>query len=493
MEYRGARNIRQIGEALRVSHVLEGSVRRNAGRIHFNAQLIDTRTDTHVWAEEYDRDINDMFAIQSEVAQKVAQQLQAEIAPAQLVQIERKPTADLQAYEAYLRGVAHARAEYDLSESDKAEAIRNLREAVRLDPSFAEAWSWLARQLSLTYFRQHIRNPATLVAAREAARRAYELQPGSAEANLAKGYLLYYGEKNYDEATRWLQKARELAPSDAEIYGALGLISRRMGKWRESADHFQRAVELSPRDTRLLEGQGMTLNALRDYRALLKVSNTLLEIDPDNKWALSNKISVYQEIGDLKTAAKLLPQPIDSDRLLLLNQTTQWLYGRRYDEAIKALTAALLEAKKPDMWYERQEYLAPLAMLYHVTGKASEAQATARALKEALTTDPKSEVAIYDCARLAEVYAFLGDKEKAIATLQPLKTEKDVALAVDFPNVMAEIGAVTSDNEMALTYLAIAARTPCNLSYGDLEFNPLWDALRGDPRFEKVVASLAPK
>ncbi len=112
MEYRGVRNIRQIGDALRVSHVLEGSVRRNAGRIHFNAQLIDTRTDTHVWAEEYDRDVNDMFAIQSEVAQKVAQQLQAEIAPAQLVQIERKPTANLQAYEAYLRGMAHARAEY---------------------------------------------------------------------------------------------------------------------------------------------------------------------------------------------------------------------------------------------------------------------------------------------------------------------------------------------------------------------------------------------
>ena len=146
-------------------------------------------------------------------------------------------------------------------------------------------------------------------AAREAARRAYELQPGSAEANLAQGYLLYYGEKNYDEATRWLQKARELAPGNAEIYDALGRISRRMGKWRESADHFQRAVELSPRDTRLLEGQGVTLHALRDYPALLKVSDTLLEIDPDNKWALSYKISVYQDIGDLKTAAK--PTPTD--------------------------------------------------------------------------------------------------------------------------------------------------------------------------------------
>ncbi len=244
---------------------------------------------------------------------------------------------------------------------------------------------------------------------------------------------------------------------------------------------------------RLLEGQGVTLHALRDYSALLKVSDILLEIDPDNKWALADKISVYQDIGDLKTAAKLLPQPIDSDRLLLLTQTTQWLYERRYDEAIKALTAALLEAKKPNMWFERQEYLAPLAMLYHVAGKTSEAQATARALKETLTTDPKSDVAIYDCARLAEVYAFLGDKEKAIAALQPLKTEKDVALAVDFPNVMAEIGAVTSDKEMALTYLAIAARTPCDLSYGDLEFNPLWDALRGDARFEQIANSLAPK
>jgi len=493
MEYRGARNIRQIGNALRVSHVLEGSVRRNADRIHLNAQLIDARTDTHVWAEEYDRDLNDMFAMQSEVAQKVAQQLQARVAPAQLAQIERKPTANLEAYEAYLRGLAHARAAYDPSASDKAEALRNFHEAVRLDPSFVEAWSWLSRQLSFTYFRDPSRNPATLLAAREAARRAYELQPGSAEANIAQGYLLYWGEKNYDEATGWLEKARQLAPGDAEIYEALGRIFRRMGKWHESANYFQRAVELSPRNTQLLEGQWVTLHALRDYPALLKVSDTLLEIDPDNKWALSSKISVYQDIGDLTTAATLLPQPIDSDRLLLLNQTTQWVDERRYDEAIKALTAALLEAKKPDMWFERQEYLSQLAMLYHVIGKRSEAQATARALKETLNTDPKSEVAIYDYPRLAEAYAFLGEKEKAIVTLEPLKTEKDAALGVIFSNYMAEIGALTSDKEMALTYLAVAARTPCDLSYGDLKYNPLWDGLRGDPRFEQIAASLAPK
>ena len=487
MEYRGARNIRQIGDALRVSHVLEGSVRRNAGRIHFNAQLIDTRTDTHVWAEEYDRDVNDMFAIQSEVAQKVAAQLQARIAPAQLAQIERKPTANLEAYEAYLRGLAHARAAYDPSESDKAEALRNFREAVRLDPSFAEAWSRLSRQLSFTYFRETNRSPATLAAAREAARNAYELQPGSAEANLAQGYLLYYGEKNYDEATRWLEKARELAPGDSEIYEALGRISRRMGKWRESADYFQRAVELSPRDARLLEGQLLTLHELRDYPAMLKASEALLAIDPDNKWALSYEISAYQDSGDLKTAAKLLPQQIESDRMLLLSQISQWLYERRYDEAIKALTAALVEARKPDLWFERQEYLSHLALVYHAAGKTPEAQETARALKETLNIDPKSEAAIYDCARLAEAYAFLGDKEQAIATLQPLKTEKDVVVAADFPDVMAEIGALTSDKEMALTYLAVAARTPSysGPSYGDLKFSPLWDGLRGDPRFEQ--------
>ncbi len=495
MEYRGARNIRQIGTALRVSHVLEGSVRRNAGKIHLNAQLIDARNDKHVWAEEYDRDINDMFAIQSEVAQRVAEQLQIRIAPAQLAQIDRRPTANLDAYEAYLRGLAHARAAYDPSESDKAEAIRNFREATRLDPSFAEAWSWLSRRLSHFYFRDNLRNQATLAAAREAARKAYELQPGSAEANIAEGYFLYYGEKNYDEATRWFQKARGLAPGDAGVCEALALISRRMGKWRESADYFQRGVELSPRDAQLLEGQLLTLHELRDYPALLKASEALLAIDPDNKWALSYKISAYQDSGDLKTAAKLLPQQIDSYHLLLLSQTSQWLYERRYDEVIKALTAALLEVRKPDMWFERQEYLSQLALVYYVAGKKPEAQETARALKETLITDPKSETAIYDCTRLAEAHAFLGDKEQAIATLQPLKTDKDVVVAADFPDVMAEIGALTSDKEMALTFLAVAARTPSysGPSYGDLRFNPLWDPVRGDPRFEKIVASLAPK
>jgi tetratricopeptide (TPR) repeat protein len=239
----------------------------------------------------------------------------------------------------------------------------------------------------------------------------------------------------------------------------------------------------------------LTLHELRDYPAMLKASEALLAIDSDNKWALSYKISAYQDSGELKIAAKLLPRQIDSDRLLLLSQTSQWLYERRYDEVIKALTGALLEVKKPNMWFERQEYLSQLALVYHVAGKTPEAQETARALKETLNTDQKGGDAIYDCARLAEVYAFLGDKAQAIATLQPLKTEKDVAVAADFPDVMAEIGALTSDKEMALTYLAVAPRTPSysGPSYGDLKFGPLWDVLRGDPRFEKIVASLAPK
>jgi len=486
------RNLRKIGQELGVAHLLEGSVQRVDDRIRVNAQLIDARNDTHLWAQTFDRNLADVFAIQSEIAKAIAAQLRARIAPAQEAQIDRKPTASLEAYDAYLRGMAHARAAYDPSETDKAEAIRNFREAVRLDPSFAQAWSWLSRQLSFFYFRDPNLDAQALVAAREAARQAYQLQPDSAEANLAQGYLLYYGEEHYEEASRSFEKARKSAPGDASIYEALARVSRRMGKWHESADYFQRAVELNPRDAPLLEGQLLTLHDLRDYSAMLKTCAALLAFDPGNKWALSYQISAYQDSGDLQTAAKVLPQQTNSNRLLVLNQATQWFYERRYDEAIKALITALSDAKKPEDWFERQEYLAHLAFVYRAAGKTSEAQATVRSLREELNTTSERE-ALYNSLYLAEAYALVGEKEKAIATVQPLEKDKDAVLATDFPIAMAKIGALTSDKEMALTYLAIAAHTPCELSYGDLRFNPLWDGLRDDARFQPIVRSLAPK
>jgi TolB-like protein/class 3 adenylate cyclase/Flp pilus assembly protein TadD len=492
MQYKSGivRNLREIGKQLGVAHLLEGSVQRAGNKVRVNAQLINARTDTHEWAENYDRPLDDVFAIQSQIAKTIADQLQAKIAPAQLAQIERKPTSNLQAYDAYLRGIAYSqRTPY--SPLDTSEAIKHFREATRLDPAFADAWAELARALLLSFFNDPQSNPATLQAGREAAKKAYDLQPASAEANLAQGYLFYYGEHNYEEATRWFEKALKLAPGNANTSFALALISRRTGKWQERVAYSNRAAELNPRATLVLAFQWETLLAVRDYPNALKTCDALLNITPDDKQALSLKITVFQDRGDLKTAAALLPPPGSDNPNLFLCRVTQLTYERRYQEAIAACLARLPKVDSQDL--ESLFGLDNLAFLYYLSGDLDQARVIAQRLRRAIERDSKGNVHIWLLAQLAEAYALIGDKENAIEAAQRLGKEKDASFAIDFPYTMAEIGVLCSDREMALKYLALAARSPGPLTYGELKFSALWDPLRGDPRFDQIVASLAPK
>src|SRR5438067_7659239 len=264
MEYRGKRNVRQIGDALRVSHVLEGSARRSGDRIHLNAQLIDTRTDTHVWVEQYDRDLNDLFAIQSEIAQKIAGQLRAKISPAEKLAIERKPTGDLLAFELYSRAISLTPT-YLGGIADQQQAIDLLNAAEARDPSFFEAYCALALSHDQIYFFGYDHTPTRLASAEAAIHEAFRIRPNAGEAHLARAFHLYNGYLDYGGALAELEVARQSLPNDPRIFRLTGFIQRRQGHWEESTRNLERALELDPRNVNTLDNIADSYAALRRY------------------------------------------------------------------------------------------------------------------------------------------------------------------------------------------------------------------------------------
>ena len=284
MEYRDKRNVRQIGNDLRVSHVLEGSVRRIGTRFHMNAQLIDTRTDTHVWVEQYDRDLNDLFAIQSEIAQKIAGQLRAKISPAEKLAIERKPTGDLVAFELYSRAIsltptiAHRQ-----HRRFGQQAIDLLNQAVARDPSFFEAYCALALSHDQIYFFNFDHTPARLASAEAAIQEAFRIRPNAGEAHLARAFHLYNGYLDYDGALAELEVARQRLPNDPRIFRLTGSIQRRQGHWEESIRYLERALELDPRNRNTLENLGDSYGALRRYAEQKSNFDRILAIEPNDR------------------------------------------------------------------------------------------------------------------------------------------------------------------------------------------------------------------
>ena len=265
MEYRDKRNVRQIGNDLRVSHVLEGSVRRIGTRLRMNAQLIDTRTDTHVWVEQYDRDLNDLFAIQSEIAQKIAGQLRAKISPAEKLAIERKPTGDLVAFELYSRAISLTPTSRAPSADSGLQAIDLLNAAVARDPSFFEAFFELAVRHDQIYFFAYDHTPARLALAEAAIREAFRIRPNAGEAHLARAFHLYNGYLDYDGALAELEVARQTLPNDTRILRVTGYIQRRQGRWEESTRNLERSLSwtratLTPSTTIITEPSGVMLN-----------------------------------------------------------------------------------------------------------------------------------------------------------------------------------------------------------------------------------------
>jgi len=503
MQYRGARNIRQIGDALRVSHVLEGSVRRNADKIHLNTQLIDARTDTHVWAEEYDRELNDIFAIQSEIAQKVAEQLHAKISPTEKHSIEQPPTADLTAFDLYTRAKNLFLAA-TLSNSGKPELLQAadlLNQAVARDPAFFQAYCQLVWTHDLLYILGHDHTPARLAAAEAAVEAAFRLRPDAGEAHLARAENLYRGYLDYDGALAELEVARQSLPNDSRVFELTGYIERRRGKHEEGLRSLERAVVLDPRNIFTLQQIAGSYLYLRRYDGEKSTFDRALAIEPNDVVTKVGRATVEL---DWKGNAQPLHQMIDSIRATNPTAIQQiadsWLSCAFLERDFAAAKDALIAAgQNPPYNEETVHFNRPfvegiIARMTKDEAKARSAFIAARAEQEqSVQAQPNYGPPL--CV-LGLIDAALGRKEEALRegrrAIELLPVEKDAINGPVMIEYFAMIAAWLGDKDLACEELATAIRYPSPVSYGRLKLLPFWDPLRGDPRFEKIVASLAP-
>jgi TolB-like protein/Tfp pilus assembly protein PilF len=502
MGYRGRRNLRQIGNDLRVSHVLEGSVRRADTHLRLNAQLIDTRTDTHVWAQQYDRDLNDLFAIQSEIAQKVAERLNAKITSAERLAIEEKPTTDLTAFELYSRAknllTKVNRAAIGSGKADRLQAIDLLNQAVARDPSFFDAYCLLAWTHDDLYFFGFDHTPARLAAAEAAIQVAFRLRPDAGEAHLARAWNLYHGYFDYDGALAELEVARQTLPNNPEVFELTAYIQRRQGRWEESTRNLAHAIELDPRNVRPLGSIAENYIGLRRFAEAKSAWDRLLAVEPNDAATRAARASV--ELNS-KADTQPLHQMVDSIRTTNPAQMPSiagaWLFcalaERDADAAKNALIGSgensLVLGSIDNIRFNRPFLEGVIARMTKDGDKAQAAFTAARAEQEKIV-EAQPNYASALCA-LALIDAGLGRKDAALRegqrAVELLPPEKDAIDGSAMIKYLAVIAAWVGDKDLACAQLATAVRIPSGLTYGDLKLLPFWDPLRGDPRFEKLV------
>jgi serine/threonine protein kinase/tetratricopeptide (TPR) repeat protein len=505
MQYRGERNTRQIGNALRVSHVLEGSVRKTGTRLHMNAQLIDTRSDTHIWAEQYDGDLNEVFAIQSDIAQKVAEHLKVNLSVLEKKAINQKPTGDVLAYESYIRAKDAVESYVDRDDQRRSliEAIDLLNDATGRDPGFALAYCYCARAHALIYFLGFDSTPARTALAEQAVNAALRVSPDLSEAHLAKADCYFRCYRDYERASAELARARPGLPNSASFFMLAGYIDRRRGRWDAATGEFEKAADLDPRNLNAVNHLGDHYRQLRRFdqarRFWLKQAG---QFAPHARlfeaFAAWMHFSASGQTTKFRAALQALPLEINPAAAITSVRVLIELTDHDYSEARRVLTASpLSEFQDIDytFYYPRAWYEAQIARAEGDELKAREAWTAAR---QALEVKPQAH---HDDPRtlavLAQIDAALGRKEQAIregrraVDLMPISKD-----AYDGPLVLqglAQVYVWTGEKERAMEVLEKLVRFPGYVAYGYLLRDPIWDPLRGDPRFEKILASLAPK
>jgi TolB-like protein/Tfp pilus assembly protein PilF len=507
MEYRGKRNLRQIGNDLRVTHVLEGSVRRAGTHLRLNAQLIDTRTDTHVWAEQYDRDENELFAIQSEIAQEVAKQLSAKITSAERLAIGEKPTTDLIAFELYSRAddIILAWLLDVAKTADLPQAIDLLNQALARDPSFLQAYCQLAFAHDALYWWELDRTPARLAMAEAAVWEALRIRPNAGEAHYARAVHLYRGYRDFDGALAELEVARQTLPNHARIFAMMGYIQRRQGRWEESTRNLERAVALDPRDIETLRQVAFTYRLVDRYGEAKSWLARAVAI------AGADDFNARIELPRLEFLEKADTQPVHRaiDLIRATNPTVRgrgfldlWLECALAERDVTAATEALSVLDDKDILREGDHIYFPrsfaeglIARMTNDEHKARLAFAAARAEQEKIV-QAQPDYPFPLCV-LGIIDAALGRKDEALRegqrAVELVPVEKDAVDGKLLVKYLAIIAAWVGEKDLACEQLATAAQYPSGVSYGQLKLMPFWDPLRGDPRFEKIVASLAPK
>src|SRR5438094_1007332 len=495
MSYRGkAPNVRKIGKALGVSTVLEGSVRRSGNRVRINVQLINADTDEHLWAEDYDRDLTDVFAIQSDLAQKIAHELQAKLSPTEKAQIERKPTENSEAYLAFVQ--AHdlcTRPDKLRPTVEKAEQL--FEQATRLDPDFARAFAGLAWVHDWMY-HSYDPTPARKEKARAAADTAIRLQPDLPEAHLGLGFYYYYCERNYEKALDEFAIAKRSLPNAADVYMAIASIERRQGKWAESTANFEKAASLSPKDAFVLVNLGDNYRANKNFEAADEIFDRAIEAAPSSLIARGEKGKLALDLkGDFSEIERQLTQMAgwhDPEKLVTLGRAKILMLQRKFAEAFAVLNQVPQEVIRDGTAPVPKASLQ--GMLYLFQGDKAKAQAAfRRALPVAEQSLRESPNDAGRHIQLGFILTGLNRKEEAIAEgRRAVELTPESADAFDGPQVtaaLAQIYAWVGEKDQALRLVDRLLQTPNGVTVPMLKLDPMWDPLGTDPRFQRLVAS----
>jgi serine/threonine protein kinase/Flp pilus assembly protein TadD len=505
MQYRSAakRNLREIAHQLGVAHVVEGSVQRTANRVRVSAQLIDAKTDMHLWGERYDRDLADVFAIQSEIAQTIADHLQARISPREKAAMSETPTMNLIANKLYLQAKElEISASPDASGKQKLlEAAGFLEDAVKRDPGFLLAYCLLSRVHLDLYFYGLDHAVARRDMAKAALEQASHINGDVGEVHLAAAAFAYHGFRDYDRARAELELARKTLPNNAEVFQLTGLIDRRQGRWAEALHNLDRAVELDPRNAAILENAGGTYQGLRRYSNASTLFRRALEVSP-------REYRIRTEVAQIPLMSRADIRPLHAELAAILNEEPS--AGSKI--AAPLFLCALIErdsyatdraiASIPsdgmtgygNILLPREWYIALAARIFGDKRKSDAGFTAVQMIEAQRVHDQREYAAVWSILSLTE--AALGRKDDAeqharhACELLPLSKD-----ALDGPALVVNLAIVydwIGDKDAALKQLQAAAQVPFGVTYGDLKLHPRWDSLRHDAVFKNIEASLAP-
>ncbi len=503
----GTRNLREIGLALGVAHILEGTARRAGNRIRVNAQLIDARSDAQLWGETFDREITDLFALQSELAQRISQELRANLSAREKTNLQTHPTRDILAYELFLRAreLFHwAGSGYSYDKG--ADALRLIDEAIKRDPQFALAYGLASRLHSELFWFGYDKSASRLEKAKAAADAALELQPDLGEAHLAKAFYYYYGFRQYDVAQKHVTDAIRAIPNDADVLNTAGAIARRDGRWNEAASTLEQARDRDPRNLSVLWSLFESYLALHEYTKADGTVNDALSVSPAADFFVlaRSAIALFRD-GDtapLRSALRKLPRSFDPGgatstialRLSLMERDVEEAdrvlaacrHEKLDDNGLSGVAGALDGYTVPKSWYA--------GLIAQARGNESSARAAfeqaKRAVRDDLVQSPNDAKTL---AMLALIHAAVGEKNEALGAAtragELLPIAKDSFDGPILATTLAAVSAKLGEKDSAIRQLESLVGVPNGPTPGTLRMEPEWDSLRDDPRFKKLAAS----